>query len=224
MTGWIILGVFIGILLLIHFLPVGAYCRYDGAALIRLHIGPIRIPLYPSKPKTEKQKAKAERKRAAKAQKKRDKKETSLVGKKPKQDKKETPKEPLTDKIAGLLPFVKLVTEFLGKFRRKFLIKKLYLHIRLAGDDPAKLGVNTGRAWAAIASVMPILKSRFRIRSADVQVSPDFVGTKTDVEAVLHIRLTVGAVVLLVIRYGIRGLKLYFKQKSDKKSKKAVQK
>ena len=220
MTGWIILGVFIGILLLIHFLPVGAYCRYDGAALIRLHIGPVRIPLYPSKPKTEKQKAKAERKRAAKAQKKKDKKEISLVGKKPKQ---EAPKEPLADKLAGLLPFVRLVTEFLGKFRRKLLIKKLFLHIRLAGSDPAKLGVNTGRAWAVIASAMPVLKSRFRIRSADVQVSPDFVGTKSEVEAVLHIRLTVGAVVLLTIRYGIRGLKLYFKQKS-KKSKKAVQK
>lgn len=224
MIGWIILGVIVGILLLINLLPVGAYCRYDGDSLIQLWIGPFRIRLYPSKPKTQKQQEKAERKKAEKAQKKKDKKETSLVQKKPKKEKSDTPKEPLPDKIAGILPFVKLVTEFLGKFRRKFLIKKLYLHIRLAGNDPAKLGVNTGRAWAAIASVMPILKSRFRIRSSDVQVSPDFVGTKTEVELVLHIRLIVGAVVLLALRYGIRGLKLYLKQKSDKKSKKAVQK
>lgn len=224
MTGWIILGVIVGLLLIINLLPVGAYCRYDGETLIQLRIWFIRIQLFPKKPKSQKQlekaAAKKAKKKAAKAQKKKNKKETSLAQKKPK---KEKSNEPLPDKIAGLLPFVKLVTDFLGKFRRKFLIKKLYIHVKLAGSDPAKVGVNTGRAWAAIASAMPILKSRFRIRSSDVQVSPDFVGTKTDLEAILHIRLIVGAVVLLLIRYGIRGLRLYFKRKKQQKLKKAVQ-
>lgn len=236
MTGWIILGVIVGILLLINLLPVGAYCRYDGETLIQLCIGPVRIQLVPQKAKSRKQQEKADakkaKKKAAKAQKKKDKKETSLVQKKPKKkkaqkkpetQKSDAPKQPLTDKIAGLIPFVKLVTEFLGKFRGKFLIKKLYVHMRLAGDDPAKLGVNTGRAWAAIATAMPILKSRFRIRSSDVQVTPDFTGTKTNVEAVLHIRLIVGAVILLAIRYGIKALKLYLQRKKQQKIKKAVQ-
>ena len=220
MTGWIILGIIVGLLLIINLLPVGAYCRYDGESLIQLRIGFIRIQLFPKKPMNRKQREKAEAKKARKAQKKKNKKETSLVQKKPK---KEKSNEPLPDKIAGLLPFVRLVTEFLGKFRRKLLIKKLYIRVKLAGDDPAKVGENTGKAWAAIASAMPILKSRFRIRSSDVQVHPDFVGTKTDIEAVLHIRLIVGAVVLLVLRYGIRGLRLYFQRKKQQKLKKAVQ-
>lgn len=224
MTGWIILGVIVGLLLIINLLPVAAYCRYDGEALIQLRIWFIRIQLVPKKPKTskqlEKEEAKKAKKKARKAQKKKDKKETSLVRKKPK---KEKTNEPLKDKIEGLLPFVKLVVEFLGKFRRKFLIKKLYIHVKLAGSDPAKVGENTGKAWAAIASAMPILKSRFRIRSSDVQVSPDFLGTKTDVEAILHIRLIVGAVLLLLIRYGIRAIILYFKRKKQQKLKKAVQ-
>lgn len=229
MTGWIILAVIVGILLLINLLPVGAYCRYDGESLIQLCIGPIRITLFPKKTKSRKQQEKADTKKAkkksAKAQKKKDKKETSLVQKKPKKKKPGTEmvKEALPDKIAGLIPFVQLVTEFLGKFRRKFLIKKLYLHIKLAGNDPAKLGVNTGRAWAAIATAMPILKSRFRIRSSDVQVSPDFVGDKTDISVILHIRLIVGAVILLALRYGLRGLKLYLNRKKQQKMKKAVQ-
>lgn len=224
MIGWIILGVIVGLLLLILFLPVGAYCRYDGETLIQLRLWFIRIQLVPKKPKSRKQRekeaAKAEKKKQKKAEKKKKKKETSLVQKKPKEEK---PKEPLKDKIEGLLPFVKLVVEFLGKFRRKFLIKKLIIHVKLAGSDPAKVGENTGKAWAAIASAMPILKSSFRIRKSDVQVSPDFVGTKTDIEAILHIRLIVGAVLILAIRYGIRALRLYLKRKKQQKLKKAVQ-
>lgn len=224
MTGWIILGVIVGLLLLINLLPVGAYCRYDGDTLIQLRIWFIRIQLVPQKPKSQKQRDKEEakkaKKKAEKAQKKKNKKETSLVQKKPK---KEKTNEPIADKVEGLLPFVKLVTEALGKFRRKFLIKKLYIRAKLAGSDPAKVGENTGKAWAVIASAMPILKRRFRIRNADVQVSPDFVGTKTDIEAILHIRLIVGAVILLAIRYGIRGLRLYLKRKKQQKLKKAVQ-
>lgn len=224
MIGWIILGVIVGLLLLILFLPVGAYCRYNGETLIQLRLWFIRIQLVPKKPKSRKQlekdAAKAEKKKQKKAEKKKKKKETSLVQEKPKEEK---PKEPLKDKIEGLLPFVKLVVEFLGKFRRKFLIKKLIIHVKLAGSDPAKVGENTGKAWAAIASAMPILKSSFRIRKSDVQVSPDFVGTKTDIEAILHIRLIVGAVLILAIRYGIRALRLYLKRKKQQKLKKAVQ-
>lgn len=226
MIGWIILGVIVGLLLLILLLPVGAYCRYDGETLIQLRLWFIRIQLVPKKPKSRKQRekeaAKAEKKKQKKAEKKKKKKETSLVQEKPK-PKEEKPKEPIKDKIEGLLPFVKLVVEFLGKFRRKFLIKKLIIHVKLAGSDPAKIGENTGKAWAAIATAMPILKSRFRIRKSDVQVSPDFVGTKTDIEAILHIRLIVGAVLILAIRYGIRALKLYLKRKKQQKLKKAVQ-
>lgn len=220
---WILLILF-GLLALIALLPVGAYCRYDGESLVQLCLGPFRLQLYPAKPKNRKQRekaaAKAEKKKTKKAQKKKDKKEKSLIQKKRKEEKL---KEPLADKISGLMPFVRLVTEMLGKFHRKFLIKKLFIKIRLAGDDPAKLGVNTGRAWAAIASVMPILKSKFRIRSSDVQVSPDFIGNKTEILVVFHVRFFVGGVVILFVRYGFRGFKLYSNRKKQQNLKKAVQ-
>lgn len=220
---WIGLSV-LGVLFLIALLPAGAECRYDGETLIFLRIGFLKLQLIPEKPKNRKRRdkeaAQAEKKKEAKARKKREKKEAALIQKKRKEDKI---KQPLPDKIAGLIPFVKLVAELLGTLRRKLLIKKLLLHISLAGSDPAKVGVNTGRAWAVIASAMPILKNRFRIRSSDVQVSPDFVGTKTEIFVVLYLRFLVGDLIALAVKYEIKALKLYFKWKKQQKLKKAVQ-
>ncbi len=220
---WIIL-IILGVFLLIALIPVGAECRYDGDTLVYLRIAFLKIQLVPEKPKSRKQRekeaAKAEKKKAEKERRKQEKKEASLIQKKRKEEKV---KEPLPDKIAGLLPFAKLVVELLGTLRRKLLIKKMQIHVSLAGSDPSKVGINTGRAWAAIASVMPVLKKAFRIRKSDVQVSPDFVGTKTEVNAVISLRFLVGDLIALAVKYGIKALKLYFKRKKQQKLKKAVQ-
>lgn len=220
MTALKVLLIIFGVLVLLGHFPIAVYCRYDGKTLIELRLSVLRLQLYPKKPLTEKQQQKADRKKAEKARKKKAEKETSLVQKKPK-----APDESLKDKITGLLPFVKFVGEFLGCIRRKLLIKRLYIHIKLAGDDPAKNAVNTGRAWAAIASVMPFVKGAFRVRSADVQVNPDFCGTETQLTAILHIRLFLGDAVVLLVKYGVKGLKLYFAYKKQQDNlKKAVQK
>lgn len=225
MTALKIVLIILGVFLLIGHLPVGAYCRYDGDSLIQLCVGPLRIRLYPPKPKNRKQRekaaAKAEKAKAEKARKKKDKKEKALIQK---NRKEEQTKQPLADKISGIVPFVKLVRELLGRFRKKFLIQKLIIRVKLAGADPARLGVNNGRAWAAIASAMPILKSRFRIRSSDVQVSPDFLSTKTELVVVLHVRFLVGDLIAILLKFGLRGLKLYSNRQKQQNSKKAVQK
>ena len=213
-----------GVLLLIALLPVGAYCRYDGEALIELCIGFIRIRLVPKKPQNRRQRQKAEekaeKKKSQKEEKKKKKKADALIQKKPKEDK---PKEPLRDKIEGLLPFVRLVVELLGKVRRQFLIKNLTVYVRLGGSDPAAVGINTGRAWGIINMAMPILRSGFRIRKSDLQVSPDFCSSKTEIRAVLRIRFLLGGMIFLVLRYGFRALKLFLKRKKEQKLKKAVQ-
>lgn len=223
MKALLIIGIILGVLILIGMIPVGVIFRYHGDTQLKLVIAFFRKTILPKKPKTRKQiekaKAKKAKKDAKKAAKKKKKQAQSLIAKPPAPPK---PKEPILDKISGLLPWAKLGVRFVGEFfHRRLCIRKLNVRAALAGGDPAKLAQNNGKAWAVIGAMIPLLEQAFTIRERHIVVYPDFVAEKTDVEAEIYVRLRVGGLVLMLLRYAFRAIKLLFAAKKAKKAKKA---
>ena len=195
--GWLIA---LAIIVLLGILPLGVSAKYDsGGPLVRLIAGPLRIVLFPSKKKDNKKHKSSKKKKPAK--------EKSFA--KPKEKNK---KEKSGGSFADFFPLIDAVLDFLGDFFcRKLRVNVLKMKLILAGDDPCDLAVNYGRAWAALGNLVPQLERFFVIKKRDMQVECDFTGDKTLIEAQLDLTITVGRLLGLGVRYGIRVLREFLK-------------
>lgn len=102
-------------------------------------------------------------------------------------------------------------------FRKKLRIKRLELKLIMAGDDPCDLAIHYGRANAAMGNLLPQLEKCFVIKKRDIEVECDFEASQTVIIARADITITLGWLLVLVVRYGIRALKQYLTiQKSRK--------
>ena len=197
--GWLIA---LGILVLLAITPVGVHARYNSdGILLRAIVGPVKITLLPRKKK----------------EKKRESTEKTVKPKKvkvPKQKKK--PDKPADNQEKGgsvtdFLPLLQLVFDFLGEFRRKLRVNRLELKLVLAGGDPCNLAVNYGKAWAAVGNLMPQLERFFVISKRDVEVECDFTAGQTLIIARLDLTITIGRLLSMAVRYGIRAVREYLK-------------
>jgi len=210
MGRWIALGVVI----LLAVLPLGVSVRYDsGGPLVRVIAGPVKFTVFPL-PKKEK-KEKKKNKPVSKEKGQPEEENLPQPPQPPKPKKKEKPKEKKGGSLTDFLPFVKLVFNFLGDFRRKLRLNVLELKLIMASSDPCDLAVNYGKAWAAVGNLMPRLEKWFVIKKRDIEVECDFTASETLVIARLDLTITLGRLLSLVAVYGIRALKefLNFKQK-----------
>ena len=204
------------ILLLLSPIPVGVRFRYHGEVSLRLIVAFFHKQLLPKKPLTRKQLAKAEAKKAAqKAEQEKKRKAHSLIARP--EPETPTPKKPLRDKLEGLIPWAKLGVRFVGEFfHRRLCVRRLNIRVALANGDPAKLALSTGRAWEILGIAVPILEQGFKIKERRLNVYPDFTAKKTDVDAELQIRLLLGGLFWMVLRYGLRALKIFLSGKFKK--------
>lgn len=192
--GWIIA---LAILILLALIPLGVCVKFDSHGfLARLILGPVRLTVYPAPPKKEK--AEKPKKAKSTAKKKEDK---------PKEEKKSG------GKLSDFLPFVETALQFLNDFRRKLRVKRLEMRIIMAGDDPCDLAVNYGRAWTAVGNLMPRLERVLKIKKRDISVECDFTAEKTCIYARVDITITLGRLLCLAVRYGVRALKQYMNLK-----------
>ena len=198
--GWLIT---LGILAVLAILPSGVSMKYnaDGANL-RLILGPIRLTLFPTKPKEKKEKPKKEKK--SKEAKKEKTPQKDAMPEKPGIPPKEEPEK--GGSWTDFLPLVKTVLDFLGDFRRKLRVNRLELKLIMAADDPCDLAVNYGRAWAAVGNLMPRLEKLFVIQKRDVEVECDFTAAKTLVIARLDLTITLGRLLAAAVRFAVRAL------------------
>ena len=190
----------LGSLVLLAIAPVGAHVRYNSdGILLQIVAGPARITILPAKKKDKKTKEK----------KPKPKKEKPAAPKKP--GTSEEKKEENGGSITDFLPLLQIALDFLGAFRRKLRVDRLELKLILAGGDPASLGINYGKAWAAGGNLMPLLERIFVIKKRDVEVECDFAGSQTLIIARLQITITIGRIVSMAVRYAIRALREYLK-------------
>ena len=188
--GWLIA---LAILVLLGCLPLGVRGIYAmNGPKADLLIGPVKMRLYPGEKKQKPRKQDKDKKTVAAAE-------------KPVTQKEEDKGGSFTD----FLPLVKVVTDFLGDFRRKLRVKRLDMYLCMAGGDPCNLAINYGRAWAAVGNLMPQLERFFVIKKRDIQVGCDFTQSQTTIYVRADITITLGRLLGLLLRYGWRALKEY---------------
>ena len=207
MTFWLIA---LGILVLLAILPLGVSARYNAdGPLVSVIAGPLRIQVFPGKQKPKKEGT------AKKASKDKRNKENNQ------NTKAKSLKAKHDDRSAGswtdFLPLVKTAIAFLGDFRRKLRVKHLEAKLIMASADPCDLAVGYGKAWSAVGNLMPLLERVFVIKKRDVQVECDFTADKTLIFARLDITITLGRLLALVVRYGIRALRQFIQIKNQRK-------
>lgn len=205
MTGWLIA---LAILLLLAIAPLGVSVRYDAnGPLVRLVAGPVRITVFPGKKKNTK-KTGQEPKKASEKKAKRVEIEAPS---------KEALKKASGGSLTDFIPLVKVVLELLDDFRWKLRVDRLEVKLILAGDDPCDLAVNYGKAWAAIGNLWPRLEQSMVIKKRDVEVECDFTADKTLVSARLDLTITLGRLLWLTGKHGIRGLREILKIMKSRK-------
>ena len=198
--GWLIAFI---ILFLLAILPLGASIKYNSEGpLVRIIAGPIRFTVFPMKKKEKKEKKPKEKKQ----KKEKPKKESKKSKDKPKEEKKEK-----GGSILDFLPLVQVGLDLLDDFRWKLRLNRLELKLIMAADDPADLGLNYGRAWAAVGNLVPMLERSFVIKKKDIEVECDFTTTETLIVARLDITITLGRMIALAVVNGIRGLREFLK-------------
>lgn len=231
--GWLIA---LGIVVLLAMLPLGAAVTYDkNGPLVRVIAGPVKFRVYPKKNKAgqeEKDQKKKEAKKAKKEAKKEAKKAAASGEMAPGDGAESTPDgtdsapdgaenqaegEEKGGSILDFWPFVELILDFLGDFRRKLRVNRLTLHLTMAADDPCDLAVNYGKANAAMAALLAQLERLFVIRRRDVRVNCDFTADDTTILARLDLTMTLGRILSLLVRYGIRALKTYLSIQKKRK-------
>ena len=194
--GWLIA---LGILVLLAITPVGVLAAYNSEGiLLRVIAGPVKITILPAKPKEKKPKESAPK--------------TAQKTTKPTKSAAKTEKtQEKGGSVTDFLPLLQIVFDFLGEFRRKLRVNCLELKLIMAGGDPCNLAVNYGKAWAAVGNLMPQLERFLVIKKRDVQVECDFTGSQTLIIARLAITITIGRIISMAVRYGIRALRAYLK-------------
>lgn len=204
--GWLI---FLAILIGLGCVPLGVRLRYDeDGPLAAVLLGRLPIVLYPLPGWLKKLTS-------------REKKDGEKKPKKEKPKKEEPPKDTVGEAPQGgswkkFLPLVRLGLHFLGDFRRKLRVNRLVLRLTLAGDDPCDLAVNYGRAWAAVGNLLAALQRAFVIQKRDVEVQCDFLGEETKVVFAMDLTITLGRILGLLVKYGIRAVAILLKMKNQK--------
>ena len=195
MAGIVILCV-IGLLLgLILFTPLLVrVIREEEGLLVRLHIGPAKLRLYP--PKAEEP--------AAETPPEKEKKKTEPK-EKPRKERKPITMEQVLYLLEQAPP---ILSRALSRVRRRVRVGPLKVWLLLSAADPADTGLLYGRVEAALMAALPILHRCLRIRDQDIQIYPDFTGQGMDYQLDVGLSLRLWDLLVIGLCAGAGGLKL----------------
>ena len=169
---------------LISLIRVGGRVRYGEAGLFAFVLaGPVKIQLFPGKPKEEKPGKK----------------------KKPKKEKKPEP-EGRPGTLSRLMQLLPVVGQACGALKRKIRIDDLDLELIWGGSDPAAIAIGYGQANAALGILWPIFDNNFKVKRHSFQIGMDYGRTQPAVELEAAVTFTVGQIVALGARYGVKAL------------------
>ena len=204
-TWWMTLAVIFAVLILIGCIPVGVDVRYDqNGAAVTAKAGFLKIQILPKKKKEKPEKPKKEKP-------KKEKKKAKPDGKKDASEKSgETEKKKpslLANGVDSVLELLDIVSDTLGNLRRKLRVNTLRLFVTYGGSDPAKAAIGYGRAWAVIGAISPYLERFFVIKKRDIRPVLEYNSDRMQIDAQLTLTITIGRILALAARAGIRFLK-----------------
>ncbi len=213
MTGWIILGAVLLLVLFILRLIATVVVDYNGELLVKISVCGIKIFTYPSARKRC-NKAKIKKKKHSK---KDDEKELEKDEEKEKGDKKKL-------SLSEILDLVKLVFDSIGKPLKKMLKRVSVSHLSVeavvGGENAAKAALNYGTANYLLGVALNLMDEWLTLKEPDrLKLEVDFQSEETVVDFYTEVRLTVGSMLAFGLTFLFRALQRYL---SDDKAKGAV--
>ncbi len=197
---WVVLGIVLFIFLFGQ-VRVGAEVEYsqDGIT-VQIRLGSLRITVYP-----------VERKKTEEPSNRKDK-PSSSKGKEKKEEKEKN------EKIGGTLVLFKkllpLVAQAAGEIKCKLRIDLLVIHLTWAAKDPASAAMGFGRANTALGILYPLLDQNFNIKEKDVGIQVSFDQEQPLIYLKAVLTLTIGRVSSFGVRYGIKFLSVWLRERS----------
>ncbi|MBR3555602.1 MAG: hypothetical protein IKN89_06800 [Oscillospiraceae bacterium] len=171
----VLLAVF---LILLRLRLTGEYGEAGGSLTVALGAVPVfRLP----RPKGEKQ----------------EKKEKKPRPKKKKEDNKEKTKG---GSIPGFRQLMPIISDALGKLKRRLSIDEMTLWYQSAAEDPASAALAFGGASAAAGALARPMQDMFRIKELDIRTAVSFTDTKPTVFARIRMSISVGALIWIGLR------------------------
>lgn len=194
------LYILLGIVLLFAIIlavPVKVCIRYNKSFFCRLHIGFVRIILYPPVPKKKKaKKKKAEQQRSA--PKKEEKKENGFI------------KELGLSGVVNL--FTKLIELASGVLKDLFahiIIKSFELSIKVAGKDAADTAIKYGKVCSVVYPLTSALIRSMKYTHYGVDILPDFnENAESKVEFFATLKTRVFHFAAILVKHGFKALKM----------------
>lgn len=197
MTFLKVLLAILAVLWLVSLVRIGGKVSYGQAGLSAAVLaGPFQIQLLPAKPKKSKPP--------------KQKKEKKLKKKKPPKEKK-----PASEGRPGTLPrlmkLLPVVGQACGALKRKIRIDDLELELIWGGGDPAAIALGYGQANAVLGMLWPIFDHNFKVKHHSFQIGMDYSASQPAVELQTAVTLTVGQIMSLGVRYGVKALVTWIK-------------
>lgn len=201
MTGWIITGAVL--LLLLFFLGLRVTVVVDYCKDLYLRVSVLGITVFKI-PSSKKKKRKKKRSK--------DKTKDSKDEESSEENKDKKPKEKPT--LNEILDLVKLVLDSLGKPLKKMLKRVILSHLNLqitcGGDDAAKAAINYGAANYLLSVALNLCDEYLTLKTPDeIRVEVDFYKEKTEVACYAEVRLTVGSALAFVFTFIGRAIRFY---------------
>lgn len=180
----IFLAILAVIIILLFCVRLKAHIEYNSVSeKLKIKVTVFGIPVFDSEKKKKSKPAKV-------------KKQKQLKEKKPKKENKLN----FRTIIASVK---KVIGDIIRLIIKRLVIKKLYIEIAVASDEPDKTAINTGNANAYAYSADALLRNAFRVKSSKIKIYPDFLSDKTktyfEIVASLSVLLTItGALSTLI--------------------------
>lgn len=197
MTFLKVLLAVLAVLWLISLVRIGGRVSYGKAGLfVTALAGPVKIQILPAKPG-----------KPRKVKPKKPKKEKPPAAEKPRKE----PPEGRPGTLSRLMKLLPVVGQACGALKRKIRIDDLELELVWGGADPAAAALTYGRANAALGMLWPILDNNFKVKRHSFQIGLDYGLAEPAVEARAAVTITVGQIVTLGVRYGVKALVTWIK-------------
>jgi len=204
LTGWIIAGIILALLIAICLLRIGVTARYSEAGLeVWAKLGFYRRKVYPA----EEGKKRAEKEKPPKAQ---------------KDEEKDREKEEKGGPVELFKKYYDLALNLLKSLKKAVRIDLLRVRfVAAAKDDAAKAAILYGKAWAAEGIILAVLENNIKVLKKEINIVVDYQADKPSIFCHVAVSASVGGLLLVGFRVIKDLLKIKMNEKGGAKNGKA---